>query len=76
MLSKVSHMFGVVTISGYQDSILTDIELGSLYFEVSNKSKGWGLPEFNPLEYICILELFTTSLEEGVKMGLLPFHQS
>jgi len=27
MLSKVSHMFGVVTISGYQDSILTDIEL-------------------------------------------------
>ena len=27
MLSKVSHMFGVVTISGFQDSILTDIEL-------------------------------------------------
>jgi heat-inducible transcriptional repressor len=27
MLSKVSNMFGVVTISGYQDSILTDIEL-------------------------------------------------
>jgi len=27
MLSKVSHMFSVVTITGYQDSILTDIEL-------------------------------------------------
>ena len=27
MLSKVSNMFGVVTICGYQDSILTDIEL-------------------------------------------------
>ena len=27
MLSKVSNMFGVVTINGYQNSILTDIEL-------------------------------------------------
>ncbi len=27
MLAKISHMFGVVTISGYQQSTLTDIEL-------------------------------------------------
>jgi len=30
MLAKVSHMFGVVLISGYQKSILTDIELVTL----------------------------------------------
>ena len=30
MLSKVSKMFGVITISGYQNSILTDIELLSI----------------------------------------------
>jgi len=31
MLAKVSHMFGVVLISGYHKSILTDIELVSLH---------------------------------------------
>ena len=30
MLSRVSHMFSVVTISGYQKSILTDIDLVSI----------------------------------------------
>ena len=30
MLARVSHMFSVVTISGYQQSILTDIELVSI----------------------------------------------
>ena len=31
MLSKISKMFGVVSISGYQSSILTDIELISIH---------------------------------------------
>ena len=30
MLAKVSHMFGVILVSGYQKSMLTDIELVAL----------------------------------------------